>query len=94
VKVKYAFICGEEGNYPIAKMCGWAKVSRSGYYAWHDRGPAPSELRRRECRSMVRAVSIASALKPSVRRLYTLSEPIGSVAVRASRTLRTLRMPI
>ena len=45
--VKYAFICGEEGNYPIDKMCVWAKVSRSGYYEWHGRGPSPTAWRRR-----------------------------------------------
>ena len=47
MKVKYAFICSEEGNYPIEKMCRWAKVSRSGYYAWHGRCPSPSQVRRR-----------------------------------------------
>ena len=31
MSVKFAFIAGEEGNYPIYKMCGWAKVSRSGF---------------------------------------------------------------
>lgn len=53
MKVKYAFICGEEGNYPIDKMCFWAKVSRSGYYEWHGRGPSPSALRRRQLSALV-----------------------------------------
>src|SRR5665811_2491967 len=53
VKVKYAFICGEEGNYPIEKMCVWAKVSRSGYYEWHGRGPSASQLRRRRLSALV-----------------------------------------
>jgi len=53
VKVKYAFICGEEGNYPIDKMCVWAKVSRSGYYEWHGRGPSASQLRRRRLSALV-----------------------------------------
>jgi len=53
VRVKYAFICGEEGNYPIDKMCLWAKVSRSGYYEWHGRGPSPSQLRRRQLSALV-----------------------------------------
>ena len=30
MSVKYAFIAGEEGCYPIYQMCRWAKVSRSG----------------------------------------------------------------
>ena len=51
--VKYAFICGEEGNYPIEKMCLWAKVSRSGYYEWRGRGPSITELRRRRLSALV-----------------------------------------
>jgi putative transposase len=31
---KCAFIRSEEGNYPVTSMCRWAKVARSGYYAW------------------------------------------------------------
>jgi len=53
VTVKYAFICGEEGNYPIEKMCSWAKVSRSGYYEWRGRGLSPSRLRRRRLSALV-----------------------------------------
>ena len=54
MSVKYAFICGEEGNYPIEKMCLWAKVSRSGYYEWRGRGPSASQLRRRQLSVLVR----------------------------------------
>jgi putative transposase len=53
VRVKYAFICGEEGNYAVDKMCRWAKVSSSGYYEWRGRGPSPSELRRRQLAVLV-----------------------------------------
>ena len=53
MKVKYAFICSEEGNYPIAKMCGWAKVSRSGYYVWQGHRTTPSELRRQQLAALV-----------------------------------------
>lgn len=53
MNVKYAFICGEEGNYRIDKMCLWAKVSRSGYYEWRGRGPSPRELRRRQLAVLV-----------------------------------------
>ena len=34
MSVRYAFLAGEEGNYPVRKMVAWAKVSRSGYYEW------------------------------------------------------------
>lgn len=43
---KYAFIESEEGNYPIARMCQWAKVSRSGYYNWRDRPQSATAARR------------------------------------------------
>ncbi|WP_128111902.1 IS3 family transposase, partial [Mycolicibacterium brumae] len=46
VSAKYAFIAGEEGNYPISSMCQWARVSRSGYYDWRDREPSDRALRR------------------------------------------------
>ena len=53
MSVKYPFISGEEGSYPIEKMCAWAKVSRSGYYEWHGRGPSASALRRRRLSALV-----------------------------------------
>ena len=51
--MKFAFITGEEGHYPIHKMCRWAKVSRSGYYEWRGRGPSTSQLRRRQLATLV-----------------------------------------
>lgn len=53
MSAKYAFICGEEGSYPVLKMCEWAKVSRSGYYEWRGRGPSTSELSRRRLAVLV-----------------------------------------
>ena len=40
MSVKYAFIRGEEGNYPVGSMIAWAGVSKSGYYDWRDRPPS------------------------------------------------------
>ena len=51
--MKYAFICGEEGNYPIEKMCRWSKVSRSGYYEWHGRAPSQATVRHRQLAVLV-----------------------------------------
>lgn len=54
MSVKYTFIASEEGNYPIIKMCAWAKVSRSGFYEWAGRGPSASAVRRAELAVLVR----------------------------------------
>lgn len=43
---KYAFIESEEGNYPVASMCRWARVSRSGYYDWRGRPQSATAARR------------------------------------------------
>jgi putative transposase len=48
VNVKYAFIAGEEGNYPVRKMTHWAGVSRSGYYEWKTRTPSATARWRAE----------------------------------------------
>lgn len=43
---KYEFIASEEGNHAVVSMCRWAKVSRSGYYAWRSRKPSATARRR------------------------------------------------
>jgi len=53
VSVKYAFIAGEEGNYPVRKMVVWAKVSRSGYYEWKTRIPCSTARWRAELGEIV-----------------------------------------
>ncbi|MEZ5377645.1 MAG: hypothetical protein R2733_14165 [Acidimicrobiales bacterium] len=30
-------VAGEKPEFPIARMCGWAQVSESGFYAWRRR---------------------------------------------------------
>jgi len=41
--IRYYYIEANRGKYPIAKMVRWAKVSRSGFYAWLSRKPSPRD---------------------------------------------------
>jgi putative transposase len=43
--VRFAFIATEKASYPVVLMCRVLQVSRSGYYAWCKRPPAPRTLR-------------------------------------------------
>lgn len=38
--IRYLYIQASRNKYPIAKMVRWAKVSRSGFYAWLRRKPS------------------------------------------------------
>ena len=38
--IRYYYIQANRDKYPIAKMVRWAKVSRSGFYAWLRRKPS------------------------------------------------------
>ena len=68
---KFAFICSEEGNYPIEGMCRWATVSRAGYYAWKRRTPSATARRRTLLTSLVKASFDQSDGTYGYRRVHT-----------------------
>lgn len=37
---RFRFIDAEKGRYPVALLCRTLRVSRSGFYAWRQRGPS------------------------------------------------------
>ena len=38
--MRFQFIAAEKARYPLRILCRCLAVSRSGYYAWADRGPS------------------------------------------------------
>lgn len=67
---KYAFIAGEEGNYPIVLMCRWAKVSKSGFYEWRCRGLSATARRRATLGTLIKALFDASDGTYGYRRIH------------------------
>jgi len=70
VSAKYAFIAGEEGNYPIYKMCVWAKVSRAGFYEWRNRAPSATAVRRERLAALVKFAFEHSDGTSGYRRIH------------------------
>ena len=72
MRLKYGFINGEEGNYPIGSMCRWAGVSRSGYYEWKDRPPSATQVWRDRLAVMVQAIFDDSDSTYGHRRIHAV----------------------
>lgn len=80
---KYAVIDAEKANYPVAKMCRWLQVSRSGFYEWASRLPSAAERRRARVAAMVAAVFEHSRGTYGARRIAaTLARSGETVGVR------------
>jgi transposase InsO family protein len=58
--VKFAFISAEKASIPIAVLCRLLDVSRSGFYAWEERGPSAAELADEQLAVRITAIHKAS----------------------------------
>lgn len=58
--MRYAFIDDHRGHWPVAVQCDVLAVSRSGYYAWRNRGPSVTTQRRVALTERIRQVHQAS----------------------------------
>ncbi len=53
--MKYALIDAEKAHFPVAGMCKWSDVSRSGFYAWLGRPESTHAVEDRRLGVLVRA---------------------------------------
>jgi len=87
VSDKYEFIDGEKENYPIARMCSWSKVSRSGFYSWRSRPSSATTERRATLKTIIRRVFEDADQTYGYRRVHAqlarLDVPAGPELVRA-----------
>ena len=67
---KYEFIDGEKANYPIVKMCRWAKVSKSGFYEWRGRPASATAERRENLTVKIRVIFVDSDETYGYRRVH------------------------
>ncbi|UNX53349.1 IS3 family transposase [Georgenia sp. TF02-10] len=77
VSAKYAFINGEEGNYPLRSMCTWANVSRSGYCAWRKRKPSATARWRAELGEIIEHIFVESDRTYGHRRVHAALARMG-----------------
>jgi putative transposase len=87
VSSKYEFIDGEEGNYPMSKMFGWAGVSSSGFYEWRSRPVSATARRREQLKTVIAAIFADSDGTYGHRRVHAVLSrshiPAGVELVRA-----------
>jgi putative transposase len=58
--VKFAFIAVEKAHFPVAVLCSLLDVSRSGFYAWAERGPSARSAEEEKLSVQVAAIHKAS----------------------------------
>ena len=58
--MRFALIDAEKASYPVARMCKWLEVSRSGFYAWRGRPPSEHECEDDRLRVLVREAHVQS----------------------------------
>jgi putative transposase len=68
--VKFAWIQAEKATYPLAKLCRWLGVTRSGFYAWCQRPESARTREDRRLKVLVRASFAASKQRYGSPRVH------------------------
>jgi putative transposase len=80
--VKFAFIAAEKALAPIAVLCKVLGVSRSGFYAWEERGPSAHSLDDEKLSVQIAAVYKAYDGRYGSPRIHAELEAAGIVVSR------------
>lgn len=68
--MKYGFVAKHRGVWPVGMSCAALGISRSGFYAWLNRGTSARQQRDEELNPVVRASFIASDRTYGYRRVW------------------------
>lgn len=68
--MRYAFIDDHRDHWPVAVQCDVLAVSRSGYYAWRNRGPSSTAQQRATLTAQIRQVHQASRATYGAPRVH------------------------
>lgn len=88
--MKFAFIAAEKATTPVAALCRVLGVSRSGFYAWEDRGPSAREVEDEKLAVAVTAAHKAGREAYGSPRVYKELKASG-IAVGRKRVARLMR---
>jgi putative transposase len=87
--VKFAFIAAEKASTPVAVLCRVLEVSRSGFYAWEERGPSARKAEDERLAVRIAAIYDASGKSYGSPRVHAELEAEG-VAVSRKRVARLM----
>ena len=87
--MKFAFVAAEKAWAPVSVLCKVLDVSRSGFYAWEERGPAPRLLADAKLGVQIAAIHKASGGTYGSPRIHRELEADG-VAVSRKRVARLM----
>ena len=68
--MRFELIATEKAHYPVALLCKVLKVSRSGFYAWQHRPPAPHTVEDQKLTVKVAAIHAQSRRRYGSPRVH------------------------
>jgi transposase InsO family protein len=87
--VKFAFIAAEKAWAPVAVLCKILAVSRSGYYAWEERGPSARAAEDEKLAVQIAAIHKASGDRYGSPRVHA-ELAVQGIAVSRKRVARLM----